>query len=130
MTGHARPKVKPELEITSAQAQAIVDRIEEKQTVAQVFALHGGEIGAVHEIRLAGRAPSFVLKVYPETLHWKMRKEVFVSAASAGTERAGAAHHPCGRDEDPPRPQLRSHGTSSTATFWAASNRCSRRMTC
>ena len=79
MTGHARPKVKPELEITSVQAQAIVDRIEEKQTVAQVFALHGGEIGAVYEIRLAGGAPSFVLKVYPETLHWKMRKEVFVS---------------------------------------------------
>jgi aminoglycoside phosphotransferase (APT) family kinase protein len=72
------PTVKPELEISPDQAQAIVDRVAVGRTVALVSALQGGEISAIYEIRLIG-APSLVLKVYPESLHWKMQKEVFVA---------------------------------------------------
>jgi hypothetical protein len=71
--------VKPEVIVSWDRAQAIIDRVAENQTVARVSALQGGEIGAVYEIELTGGAPSFVLKVYPETLHWKMQKEVHVS---------------------------------------------------
>jgi aminoglycoside phosphotransferase (APT) family kinase protein len=72
------PTVKPELEISPDQAQAIVDRVAVGRTVALVSALQGGEISAIYEIRLIG-APSLVLKVYPESLHWKMQKEVLVA---------------------------------------------------
>jgi aminoglycoside phosphotransferase (APT) family kinase protein len=72
------PTVKPELEISPDQAQAIVDRMAAGRTVAFVSPLQGGEISAIYEIGLIG-APSLVLKVYPESLHWKMQKEVFVS---------------------------------------------------
>jgi hypothetical protein len=50
------------------------------QAVAQVSKLQGGAIAAIYAIDLAGGAPSLVLKVYPESLHWKMQKEVNVCA--------------------------------------------------
>ena len=43
---------------------------------ARVARLPGGAIGAIHAIDLADGAPALVLKVYPESLSWKMRKEV------------------------------------------------------
>jgi aminoglycoside phosphotransferase (APT) family kinase protein len=80
---------KPDIAVSLAQAQAIVDRLGDGQTVAQVSELHGGDIGAIYEIELVGGAPSLVLKVYPESLHWKMRKEVNVCALLSG--RLGVA---------------------------------------
>jgi aminoglycoside phosphotransferase (APT) family kinase protein len=74
----ARTTVKPDIAISPAQAQAIVERVTSDRTVARLSEIRGGHIGAVYEIGLTGGAPSFVLKVYPETLHWKMQKEVNV----------------------------------------------------
>ena len=76
--------VKPDIAVSPAQAQTIVDRLGAGQTVAQISKLHGGAIGAIYEIGLIGGAPSLVLKVYPESLHWKMQKEVNVCALLSG----------------------------------------------
>ncbi|HEY4169391.1 MAG TPA: aminoglycoside phosphotransferase family protein, partial [Reyranella sp.] len=71
--------LKPSLSVSDAQAQAIVDRIAPGRRIARVGALLAGEISAVFEIELADGPPGFVLKVYPETLHWKMRKEIRIA---------------------------------------------------
>jgi aminoglycoside phosphotransferase (APT) family kinase protein len=73
--------LKPELQLSVATAQAIVDRAVSDRAVATVSRLHGGEIAAVYEIAFADPAqPPLVLKVYPDELHWKMQKEVTVVA--------------------------------------------------
>jgi aminoglycoside phosphotransferase (APT) family kinase protein len=76
--------VKPDIDVSPAQAQAIVDRVRTGQTVAQISALRGGAIGVIYEIGLTGGAPSLMLKIYPESLHWKMQKEVNVCALLSG----------------------------------------------
>ena len=76
--------LKPALTVTETQAQAIVDRIVPGRRVARVGELLAGEISAVFEIELADEPPAFVLKVYPETLHWKMQKEVSIARRLAG----------------------------------------------
>ncbi|MGY3610032.1 MULTISPECIES: phosphotransferase family protein [unclassified Bradyrhizobium] len=71
--------LKPDLELSVATAQAIVDRTVSKGAVATISRLHGGEISAVYEIAFADHAhPPLVLKVYPDELHWKMQKELTV----------------------------------------------------
>jgi aminoglycoside phosphotransferase (APT) family kinase protein len=80
----ARTTVKPDIAVSPAQAQTIVNRLGAGQTVAQISKLQGGAIGAIYEIGLVGGAPSLVLKVYPESLHWKMQKEVDVCALLSG----------------------------------------------
>ena len=70
--------------MSPAQAQTIVDRLGAGQTVAQVSTLQGGAIGAIYEVSMRDGAPSLVLKVYPESLHWKMQKEVNVCALLSG----------------------------------------------
>jgi aminoglycoside phosphotransferase (APT) family kinase protein len=84
LTRDARTIVKPDIVVSPAQAQAIVDRLCAGQTVAQISKLQGGAIGAIYEIRLMDGAPSLILKVYPESLHWKMQKEVNVCALLSG----------------------------------------------
>ena len=76
--------VKPDIAVSLAEAQAIVDRVGDGQRVAQVSELVGGHIGAIYEIGLMDGQPSLVLKVYPESLHWKMKKEVNVCALLSG----------------------------------------------
>lgn len=71
--------LKPNLAISQAQAQAIVDRVAPGRRLASVSRMQQGEIGAVFDVALAGGPPAFVLKVYPDSLHWKMQKEVTVS---------------------------------------------------
>jgi aminoglycoside phosphotransferase (APT) family kinase protein len=73
--------LKPVLVISDMQAQAIIDRVAPGRTLARVGELLVGEISAVFEIEieLEGGPPAFVLKVYPEALHWKMQKEVMVA---------------------------------------------------
>lgn len=72
-------KLKPDVQLSIATAQAIVDRAVSQQAVATVTRLHGGEIAAVHEIAFVDPAqPPLVLKVYPDELHWKMQKELTV----------------------------------------------------
>lgn len=84
MTRDARTTVKPDIVVSPAQAQAIVDRLGAGQMVAQISKLQGGAIGAIYEIGLTAGAPSLMLKVYPESLHWKMQKEVNVCALLSG----------------------------------------------
>ena len=65
----------PALEVPLATAQSIVDRVLAGQQVTDVCNIHGGEIAAVYKITFEGPHPQVVLKIYPDTLHWKMRKE-------------------------------------------------------
>jgi len=76
--------LKPSLAISNAQAQAIVDRVAPGRKVARLDALMAGEISAVFEIGLADGLPAYVLKVYPEVLHWKMQKEILVARLIEG----------------------------------------------
>ena len=77
MSGDTPAPLKPRLAISRTQAQAIVDRTNSRSSVRSVTELRGGEISAVFEISLAD-ASAFILKVYPESLAWKMAKEVHV----------------------------------------------------
>jgi hygromycin-B 7''-O-kinase len=76
----AAMKLKPDLQLTVATAQAIVDQVASAGAVATISRLHGGEIAAVYQIAFEDEAhPLLVLKVYPDELHWKMQKEVTVT---------------------------------------------------
>ncbi|WP_245312834.1 phosphotransferase family protein [Bradyrhizobium macuxiense] len=57
--------------------QTIVDRVVPRSTVCDVIELRGGEISTILEIALTDAA-SCILKIYPESLQWKMAKEVYV----------------------------------------------------
>jgi aminoglycoside phosphotransferase (APT) family kinase protein len=70
-------QLKPRLAISVDQAQAIVRRMSPHASVLGLTELHGGEISTVLEIELAD-APACILKAYPESLQWKMAKEVYV----------------------------------------------------
>jgi aminoglycoside phosphotransferase (APT) family kinase protein len=71
--------VRPDLQVSLATAQSIIDHVVSGRTVAAVTNVHGGEIAAVHEIAFTNAAHEpLVLKVYPDSLHWKMQKEVTV----------------------------------------------------
>jgi hygromycin-B 7''-O-kinase len=70
--------IRPDLQVSVATAQAIVDRVIPGGAVATVSNIHGGEIAAVYEVAFVEALPSLVLKVYPDTLHWKMQKETLV----------------------------------------------------
>ena len=72
-------RLRPDMSLTDAQAQAIVDRVAPGRSLARIGGFATGEISAVFEIELADGPPAFILKVYPQTLHWKMRKEVLVA---------------------------------------------------
>jgi len=75
----AAMRLKPDLQLSIAAAQAIVDQAVSDQAVATVSRLHGGEIAAVYEISFVEPVqPTLVLKVYPDELHCKMQKEVTV----------------------------------------------------
>jgi aminoglycoside phosphotransferase (APT) family kinase protein len=76
--------LKPVLTISDMQARAIIDRVAPGRTLARVGELLAGEISAVFEIELTGGPPTFVLKVYPEALHWQMGKEVLIAGLLDG----------------------------------------------
>jgi aminoglycoside phosphotransferase (APT) family kinase protein len=67
--------IKPDVQVTGAVAQTIVDEALPGELVRSVSKLHGGEIAAIYEITLTSNRNPVVLKVYPQSLHWKMRKE-------------------------------------------------------
>src|SRR6266699_2354677 len=72
--------IRPDLQMPVATAQAIVDCVLVGHTVAAVSKIYGGEIAAIYEIALGDAEQPVVLKVYPESLHWKMQKEVTVTS--------------------------------------------------
>ena len=85
--------LKPDLQLSIATAQAIVDQVTSERDVATVSKLHGGEIAAVYEIAFVDPAqPPVVLKVYPDELHWKMQKEVTVIGLTQGRLSVSAPH--------------------------------------
>lgn len=79
--------LKPRLAISRDQAQAIVHRLSSRTSVLGITELHGGEIGTVLKIALAD-APACILKAYPESLQWKMAKEVHVLGLLRGLDAA------------------------------------------
>jgi Phosphotransferase enzyme family len=78
VAAQASSTVKPDLVVTLADAQAIAERIESGLQVASLSELLGGDISGVYEARLAGGAPSLIIKIYPEMFHWKLKKEVAI----------------------------------------------------
>jgi len=71
--------IKPNLDVPVATAQLIIDRVLSGHTIATIMNVHGGAIAAVYEIGFADAAQApIVLKVYPDSLHWKMQKEVTI----------------------------------------------------
>lgn len=72
--------IKPDEAVTHAIAQSIVDRALSDRTIASISKIHGSEIAAVYEIALTAGQASLVLKVYRQSLHWKMQKEANVLA--------------------------------------------------
>jgi hygromycin-B 7''-O-kinase len=81
--------IKPDLEVNLTLARAIVDRALADQFVVSISRIHGGEIAAIYEIALAAGKPPLILKVYPQSLHWKMQKEANVISLVEG--RLGVA---------------------------------------
>lgn len=72
-------KLKPDLQLSVAMVQAIVDQAGSASPVAAISRLHGGEMAAVYEIFFVDAShPTLALKIYPDDLHWKMQKEVTV----------------------------------------------------
>ena len=67
--------IKPDVQVENSIAQTIVDEALPGEQVREVSKLHGGEVAAIYEIALASGRDSIVLKVYPPSLDWKMRKE-------------------------------------------------------
>jgi aminoglycoside phosphotransferase (APT) family kinase protein len=76
--------VRPDLQVPMIAAQAIVDGVLVGHKVTAVRNIHGGEIAATYEIAFAEDEPPVVLKVYPDSLHWKMQKEVNVISLVQG----------------------------------------------
>jgi aminoglycoside phosphotransferase (APT) family kinase protein len=72
-------RLRPDMSLTDAQAQAIVDRVSPGRRLERIGGFATGEISAVFEIEFADGPPAFIVKVYPQALHWKMRKEVLVA---------------------------------------------------
>jgi aminoglycoside phosphotransferase (APT) family kinase protein len=70
--------VKPHLVLSLTDANAVISRIDPDLQVVSLFELLGGEISGVYEARLARGAPSLIIKIYPDMLHWKLEKEVSI----------------------------------------------------
>src|SRR3954470_11549180 len=69
------PEHRPDISIEPV--QLIVDRLEASLKATAIVPLRGGNISDLYEIQLSN-GPSVVLKVYPDQLHWKMKKELLV----------------------------------------------------
>jgi aminoglycoside phosphotransferase (APT) family kinase protein len=77
-------RLNPVRTLSEAEAQAMVDRIAPDRKVARVSALRQGEIGTVFAIDLLDDATGYVFKAYPESLRWKIAKELFVAGLRDG----------------------------------------------
>src|SRR4030095_11651200 len=67
-----------DVHLTAAIAQTIMRRQRPSCVVEGLERLHGGNISTVYEIRCAKPDQPVILKIYPDTFHWKMEKEVYV----------------------------------------------------
>ncbi len=86
MTG-SDATIKPAFVLDLAQAQAIVDRFAPRSRVVSLEELHGGAISRVYGVACTDESsPDLVIKTYPELLHWKLAKEVFLYRYLAGNK--------------------------------------------
>jgi aminoglycoside phosphotransferase (APT) family kinase protein len=67
-----------DVHLKAAIAQTIMRRHRPSCVVEGLELLHGGNISTVYEIRCAKPDQPVILKIYPDTFHWKMEKEVYV----------------------------------------------------
>jgi len=67
----------PRPDIPLERVQPIVDRLKANLKATAVVPLRGGNISDLYEIQVS-EGPGVVLKVYPDQLHWKMKKELLV----------------------------------------------------
>jgi aminoglycoside phosphotransferase (APT) family kinase protein len=67
-----------EVALTIATAQTIMGKHGLSCVVERVEPRHGGDISTIYEIRCSQPDQRVILKVYPDTFHWKMEKEVYV----------------------------------------------------
>ena len=58
--------IKPDLQLTLAAAQALVDQIGSGWRAAGLSERLGGDISGVYEARLVGGAQSLIIKMYPD----------------------------------------------------------------
>ena len=82
--------LKPHIPVSLELAQRILDDALPGERVADVSRLYGGEIAAIYQIALASGAPSVVLKLYPASLDWKLRKEAAMLRLVEGRLRVPA----------------------------------------
>lgn len=80
--------LKPDLAISQEAAEEICARLDPRRRSAGVRKIYGGEIAAIHEITFDDDGPAVILKVYPDSLKWKMRKEAAIMARVSGRLRA------------------------------------------
>lgn len=73
--------------LTIAIAQALVRAHCPSWVVESLEPRHGGDISTVYEVCCSAPEQRIVLKVYPDTFHWKMGKEVFVYSLLDRVER-------------------------------------------
>src|SRR5262245_57870371 len=66
------------VDLTMSTVAAMVSRVYPDVEVQSVAPLAGGKINAVFEITCTKLPTKLVLKIYADTHHWKMEKEVFV----------------------------------------------------
>src|SRR5262245_59693126 len=67
-----------DVHLTKAIAQTLTRRHRPSCVVEALDLRHGGNISTVYEIRCAKPDQPVILKIYPDTFHWKMEKELYV----------------------------------------------------
>jgi aminoglycoside phosphotransferase (APT) family kinase protein len=84
--------LKPHVDLSVAAAQRLLDGVMDGAQATHVARIHGGEIASIYEISLGADRPPVILKVYPETLRWKLRKEASMLRLVADRLRVPAPH--------------------------------------
>jgi hygromycin-B 7''-O-kinase len=72
--------------LTTAIARAIVRRRWPSCVIEGLELRHGGNISTVYEVRCAEPDQPVIVKIYPDTFHWKMKKELYVYRLLGRTE--------------------------------------------
>lgn len=67
--------LKPNVDLSLDAAQQLLAGVIDGARARSVARIHGGEIASIYEIGFGDDRPAVILKVYPDTLRWKLRKE-------------------------------------------------------
>jgi hypothetical protein len=80
--------------LTMAIAQAIMRRHCPSCVVEGLELRHGGNISTVYEVHCTKPDQSVIIKIYPDTFHWKMGKE---RSATSGRQNSLRCWNPVAR---------------------------------